>query len=245
MHVAGDQLQLRVGVARAGLVDDADPGADVHAAAVGVRAFGVGDVVVRPPGHALGLVRHAGAVRAAALCVDVPDQRRARDQAAGQRRQLDAGVVRHDLHAAVVAPEHEPTLRRQQRAVEGLGRLAAHLFDRDRAVDVLLQQLLGADQVELVVLLEHGGALAVGQRLEHHGGRIDQRGDVGEAHRVASLVEVEVAFLAHDRVAGHGARGPVVGTAPATRRRARRGCRSSARWPRKRWRSSRSKLVGR
>ncbi|MNC87762.1 hypothetical protein D3C83_35170 [compost metagenome] len=56
LHVAGDEFQLRFRVARPGLVDDADPGADIQLARVGADAVFVGHVVVGPPRDAAGLV---------------------------------------------------------------------------------------------------------------------------------------------------------------------------------------------
>ena len=44
--------------------------------------------------------------------------------------------------------------------------------------DVLAQQLVGLEQVVLVVLLEHAQARRIGQRAEVHGGRVHGRGDV-------------------------------------------------------------------
>src|SRR5690606_18385847 len=72
VHVAGDQLQLRVLVGGAGLVDDADPGREVDGAVLRIAAVAVDQVVVGPPGDATGLVGDARAVRAGALGGNVP-----------------------------------------------------------------------------------------------------------------------------------------------------------------------------
>ena len=58
--------------------------------------------------------------------------------------------------------------------------------ERDVAADILAQQLVGLEQVVLVVLLEHADARRLGQRSEVHRRRIDGRGNVHE-------LEVEVA----------------------------------------------------
>jgi hypothetical protein len=94
--------------------------------------------------------------------------------------------VRQRLDAPVRAPQRDPARGREQHAVERLDAAAAHLIHADRAVDVLLQQLLRVHQIELEILLDDAGTRSVGQRFERHSGGIDQGGDVGEAQRVAA-----------------------------------------------------------
>ena len=132
---------------------------DVELAGVGIIALGVRQVVVRPPGDARGLIGDARELLARLLRGDVPHQSRPRDQTAGQIRQRDAGVVGDDAHRSVGLAQHQPADGRQQRAGESLHVLAAGLLDADLAVDELLQQLVGADQVELEVLLDHARAV--------------------------------------------------------------------------------------
>ena len=129
-------------------------------------------------------------MRAGPLSCDVPHQGRPCDQAARQRGQSNTGVVRKNLHRAVVAPQDDATLCRQQRSVERLGALTANLIDGNRPIDILLQQLVGADEIELVVLFQHRSALGIGHRFECHRRRVDQRGHVGEAHCVAPLGQI-------------------------------------------------------
>ncbi len=135
--------------------------------------------------------------------MDVPHQRRAGDQAAGQFGQAHAGVVRQGLDAAVIAFEHQAAAGGQQRAGKGFDAAAADLVDADAAVDVFLQQFLGVDQVELEILFDHAGAFGIGQRFEAHRGRVDQRGDIGETHGIGAAIELQCALVAHDRVTGH------------------------------------------
>ena len=203
MHVARDQLESRIRIARPRLVDDADPGADIEPACVRVGAFGVDDVVIGPPGEPLRLIRHATAMRAGSLGRDVPYQRRACDQSARQRGQANARVVRKNLHRAVIAPQDNAALRRQQRSVERFGALATNLIDRDLPIDILLQQLVGADQIELIVLFQHRGAFRIGHRLECHRGRVDQRGHVGKPHGVAAFGQIEITLLPNHRITGN------------------------------------------
>src|SRR5690606_16494277 len=60
LHVAGDELERRVLVARARAVQDADPRAEIGRAVIRVVAFAVREVVVGPPRQALGLVTDPG-----------------------------------------------------------------------------------------------------------------------------------------------------------------------------------------
>ena len=126
-------------------------------------------------------------MRAGSLSRDVPHQRRARNQTTRQRRQANACVMRKNLHRSIVAPQDYAALRRQQRPVERFCRLTAYLIDGNRTIDVLLQQLVGADQVELIILFQHGRALGIGHGFECDRGRIDQCSHISEAHRVAAL----------------------------------------------------------
>src|SRR5207344_1770293 len=74
MHVARDQLQPRIGVARPGTVQDADPGPDIEEAIVLVGAFAEDEVVVRPPGNAGSLVGDPRVVATGVIRVDVPKE---------------------------------------------------------------------------------------------------------------------------------------------------------------------------
>ncbi|MFZ9149697.1 MAG: DUF429 domain-containing protein [Burkholderiales bacterium] len=141
---------------------------------------------------------------AGAAGVDVPHQGRPCDQTARQFGQAHAGVVRQGLDAAIVAFEYDAAGRGQQRSRKGFSVAAADLVDADAAVDVFLQQLLRTDQIELEVLFDDPCAHGVGQRFKKHGGRINQRRDIGEAHVVAAADECEIALLAHHGIAGHG-----------------------------------------
>ena len=76
------------------------------------------------------------------------------------------------------------------------------LVNRDPAVDVAFQQLLGADQIELEILLDHVCSGRVRQRLKADGGRVDQSGDVRETHHVSTVGQRKRALVPHDRVTG-------------------------------------------
>ena len=165
--------------------------------------FRIGEVVVRPPRDPGRLVGHARHVPAGLLGGDVPHQRGTRDQPAGQARQLHAGVVRHHSHGAIRLAQDQSARAGQQRPGEGLHAVAAYLLHFDVAVDELFQQLVGADQIELEVLLDHPRSIRVGERLERHRGRVDQPRHVGEAQVVAAGFEIDLALVPDHRVAGH------------------------------------------
>jgi hypothetical protein len=66
-----------------------------------------------------------------------------------------------------------------------------------RLADVLLQQLLGREQVVLVVLLEHAQARAAAQRAHLHGLGLDRARDAGELELGPAARERQRAHLAH------------------------------------------------
>jgi hypothetical protein len=77
------------------------------------------------------------------------------------------------------------------------------VLDRDRPIEVAQQQLGGAHEVELEILLEDARARIL-RHGEGHGRRIDERGDITEAQGRAPRLDADVAIDAHHRVAGHG-----------------------------------------
>ena len=105
------------------------------------------------------------------------------------------------MDLAVRAADHEPVIRRNERAVDDLYSIAALLLDADLAVDVAREQLFLAHEVELEVLLEHLRAFGIRQRQELHGGRVDERRDVGELDRAAPAGNLELAVEPHEREA--------------------------------------------
>jgi hypothetical protein len=112
VDLTGDQFQLRLREAAAGLVDDRDPRREVHLARV--AGLVEHDVVVGPPGHALGLIRDLRFLVAALRALGQPDQRRARDQAAGQRREAHAVVAIQRNHFAGVGLHQHRALGAEQ-----------------------------------------------------------------------------------------------------------------------------------
>ncbi len=215
-------------IAGAGLVDDADPGGQIHEAVVRILAGVEDQVVVGPPGDATGLVGDARALRAAARRVDVPQQRGPRDEAARQLAEAQRRVVAQRGERAVTAAQHEAIHRRQQRAADGAGAAGQVALDGQRPVDVFQQQLVGAHQVELEVLLQHARG-RVGERGEGHRGRIDQRRHIGEAQLRTAGAQLHVALGAHQRIAGHahGVGGALTGQRPVVLGRHRAGLRGT------------------
>jgi hypothetical protein len=102
-------------------------------------------------------------------------------------RSLDHDNVSRDLLV-----EHQlPPVETQQPAVV----LQVLADDLDGAVDVLLEQFVGRDQVVLVVLLQQFG-VRVGEALEVDRGGVDPAGDVLELD-LPVLGDVQPADLAH------------------------------------------------
>ena len=116
LHVTRNELEFRIFIARAGPIEDADPGAHIELAARVSGSFHVLEVVIRPPGDTGGLIGHARAVRCGLPRRNVPHQGGARDQTPWQLGQGDAGVMWQELYAAVVTPQCEAALGREQRA---------------------------------------------------------------------------------------------------------------------------------
>ena len=83
------------------------------------------------------------------------------------------------------------------RAVLGRGPHQSHV-----AADVLAQQLLGLEQIVLIVLFEHGDARRLGDRPEVDGRRVHRRRDIHEAEVEAAAGELHVAHIAHESDVG-------------------------------------------
>ena len=180
-------------------------------AGVGVRAFGVGEIVVGPPGDTGRLVGDARRVLARLLGRrrPIPESGRVINPP-GRLGNVIPELCADHAHRAVGLAQHHPSGRREQRAGKAVYLVAAGLLDGDLAVDELAQQLVGADQIELEVLLHHARAAGIRQRLEGNGRGIDQPGDVRETHIVAPALELDRAFVTH-----HGVAGDLVALLPA------------------------------
>ena len=153
-HVAGDELEGGVLESCAGVIVDRHPAGKAGLLVVGVND---GDVVGGPV-HAVGEIRDLGGRRARLRDVEGPNQRRARDEIRGKVGEghlaalTENDPVAHAVYGAAVRGQ-ESRFDRARREVVRL------LDDLDVASDVLFHQLFGRDQVVLVVLLEHGGAV--------------------------------------------------------------------------------------
>ena len=214
LHVAGDQLELRFGVAPAAAVEDRYPRGQVG----GLLVPADDHVVVRPPGQAVGLVRHLHVVRPRLPRGHLPLQRRLDDQVLVGGREADridvvaalddhrllrvAGLERvngdgRTVIALVVVSQQLPPHRGGRRAAgQRLG------LERDLLAQVLHDQLVGPGQVVFEVLLEDGGGVRRGERPEGDGGRVDAGRHVGEFELVDALGQFHLARLADDAVAG-------------------------------------------
>ena len=201
VQIAGDELQRRVLERRAAAVDHGHPAVDVG----GLVVARDGQHVVRVPRQLAREVRGLDAVACAARVVERPDQRRARVEIAGQLRKPDViGLhARDDLAADL--PDGRVVVAEQARGHVLLARRVVgppRAHQRDVAADVLAQQLVGLEQVVLVVLFEHAHARRLAERPEVHRRRIDGRGDVHEVQIGGAAGNLQVADVAHERDVG-------------------------------------------
>ena len=133
-----------------------------------------------------------------AAVVEGPDERGTRVQIAGQLRKPH--VI--GLHAG-----HDFAADLPHRCVVITEQASRHLFfsrrvlappgphERDVPADILPQELLGLEQVVLVVLFENPDTRRVAQRPEVNGRRIDRRSDVHVVKVGYSASELEIANL--------------------------------------------------
>ena len=201
IQIAGDELQLRVLERRAAAVDDGHPAVDVG----GLVVARDGQDVVGVPRQLAGQIRGLDAVPRAAAVVERPDERRPRIEIAGQLGKPDViGLHAGDDFAADL-PDRRVVVAEQTRLHFFFARRVPVLprsDERDLAADVLAQQLLGLEQVVLVVLLEDADARRLGQRSEVHGRRIHGGGDVHEMQIGRAARDLEIADVANERDVG-------------------------------------------
>jgi hypothetical protein len=152
VHVAGDQLQLRVRVRRAAGIGERYPAVQVECRVGGVQ---LGDVVGFP-GEPAGEVGKLERLLAGARGFQLAHQRRPVAQA-GRHAVVDDAPRQAGLDA-IADTHYHPAVGCQHGG--GLDRFRAggrmRAYDAHLAADVLLQQLGGREQVEVEVLLEQG-----------------------------------------------------------------------------------------
>ena len=198
IQVAGHELQRRVAERRAATVGQRDPAVEIGGLVVAAHC----EDVVRVPFQAAREVRRLDPVVRGAGVVERPDERRARVQVAGQRREADViGAVPRD-NLAVDLPHRLRVVAEEPRG-DGFFARGAVLLDRsherDVPADVLPEQLFGIEQVVLVVLLEDAEPRGLGQRSEVHGRRVDGGSDVHEPQVERPTRNPKVPHVADER----------------------------------------------
>ena len=141
----------------------------------------------------------------AAVVLERPDERRPRVEIPGQLGKADVIGVHAGDDLVADLPDGRAVVAQKPRGhFLGPGRpvLLPHAHERDVAADVLAEQLLGLEQVVLVVLLEDAQPRRLAERAEVDGGGIDGRRDVHEPQLGDAAREPQVASVANERDVG-------------------------------------------
>ncbi|GBC95450.1 hypothetical protein HRbin16_01239 [bacterium HR16] len=210
-HVTCHQLQLRIGVGGSTAVIDGHPAGQVHHVFVLIHHRHV----VRLPCDGVGDVGDLRIVRTGAVHVQLPQQRRARDQSLRQLVQLELpGWVQNQptvFQANDQTLIHGPTAARirlsdycsggiEQGSLQNLHlAVGVHLLEAHRLAHRLIEDGNRVQQVVLVVLLAHGNGVRRGKGFEADGRGVYLRSNVLIAHEVDALFEVYLPVLAHHR----------------------------------------------
>ena len=191
LDLARDQLEHRVVVASAALVVDGDPARQVSRLVVAAQHQDVVGLPAHPPGHVgdlhlVRLLRRVG-VKPGQSRPGVEVVRDGGDY-------LQPRVVQVYLAADL---EHEAVVYAEQPGVDYLGLVLVVVAQLDLYLPAyeLLKQLLRADQVVLVVLLQNGERVRLVLRLHVDGLRLDGRGHVHEAQLALPLRERDAAAV--------------------------------------------------
>ncbi len=179
IEIAGNELQLGIAKRRAAAVLERDPPIEIGALVVARD----GEHVVGVPRQLAGKVRRLDPMRLRAAIGQRPDERWPAVQVVRQLRKPDVIGVHAGDDFLADTPHRRVVVAEELRFDFFLmcGAVLLHGADeRDLTTDVLAQQLVGLEQVVLVVLLQHVDARGLGQRSEMHGRRIDGRGNVHE-----------------------------------------------------------------
>ena len=195
LHITGHQFEFGIGESCAGLIYDRHPSPDIEFAGIRADTFGKGKVVIGPPGNTCRLVTETRLVHPGPRAGEIPYQRRLADESARQRRQPHGGVIADGAHAAVGHPQDQAALGTDEGSRDGFDGRASHLFDRHFTIKIFLQQFSRAGEVEFEALFQYPRSRRVGQRLEQHGGRVDQCRDVGNANGGSTLKQIDILRL--------------------------------------------------
>jgi hypothetical protein len=193
VDVAGHELQRGVAELRAARVGHGHPAVQVRLVVVAVHR----EHVVGVPRQARREIGRLDPVARAALVGERPDERRPREQVAGELRKADVIGVQAGDDLAADLPHGGAVVAEKPR---DHFLVAAH--QRDVAAHVLPQELLGLEQVVLVVLLEHAHARRLAERAEVDGRRVHGGGDVHELEVERASRQLQQADVANERQVG-------------------------------------------
>src|SRR5258706_6306691 len=114
-----------------------------------------GEIVMAPQGNPASLEAVAGVMSSSAAGGDVPDQGRFADQSTRQRLQFHPRVAADGADAAIIHAQNQAVPDAYQGAGSRFHSRSAYLLNGHLAVQVLLQKLAGAGQIELEALFDH------------------------------------------------------------------------------------------
>ena len=199
--MAGDELELGVGVGDAAVVDERDPAVEVG----GLFVAPDGQHVVGAPIHVAREVGGFDALRVGAAIFERPDERGPAVEIFGEIGEA-IGVGRHAGDDFVADfPDWAVVVREKHGFRFDPSRRAGVFFrahERDFAADVFLEKLLRIEQIVFVILLDDVELRGVDERAEMNRGGIDGSGDVFEMQREQAGGEVDLADVAHERDIG-------------------------------------------
>ena len=137
------------------------------------------------------------------LSSDIPDQCWLADEPAGKGCEAHPGITADGTDRAVWHAQYEAALCAYQRAGDGLNRLSAYLLDGNFPIQIFLQQLGGAGEIEFETLLHHPGTGRIGQRFEQDCRRVNQRRHVRYANDGPAFGQIDILRLPDDAIAGN------------------------------------------
>ena len=197
IQIAGDELQLGILERGAAAVGQRDPAIEI----AGFVVARDGEHVVGVPGKLRRQIRRFNSLLCAAGVLQRPDQGRTAEQVS---RQLgESNVVGMEPGDDLVSnlPDRPVVVAQEVRADFFLDAAAVLLHgadQRDIAADVFPQQLLGLEEIVLVVLLEHAHGPWIGEGSKMNRRRIHRRRDVHEAQIEASGAQRDVSRVANE-----------------------------------------------
>ena len=195
--MAGDELELGVGVSDAAIVDERDPAIEVGAFFVAPDS----ENVIGVPIHVAREVGSFDALGFDAAIFEHPDERGAAVEIFGEigkaigvdRHAGDDFVADFPDWAVVIGEKHGFCFDPSRRAA-----VFFRAYERDFLADIFLEELLGIEEIEFVVLFDDIELRGIDERAEMNCGRIDGSGDVFEMKWEQAGGEVDLADVANE-----------------------------------------------